>query len=116
MRAARAHSHPGPRLGFPACQWCSRRAHAARRHVGVDHALKPWFAARGIHRVVGLDWWDCHHLPGLMGDVEVVLVPAQQWWSSRGLNDRLTTLWRGFAVFAGNCHLFYAAYESSAIV
>ena len=73
----------------------------------VPLGLKPWFAARGIHQVVELDWWDSHRLPGPAGDVEVVLVPAQHW-SSRGLNDRLATLWGGFAVFAADCHLFYA--------
>lgn len=73
----------------------------------VPLGLKPWFAARGIHTVVELDWWDSHPLPGPMGGVEVVLVPAQHW-SSRSLTDRLATLWGGFAVFAGDCHLFYA--------
>ncbi len=28
--------------------------------------------------------------------------------TARGLTDRLTTLWGGFAVFAPDCHLFYA--------
>ena len=69
----------------------------------VPLGLKPWLAARGITNVVELDWWQSHHI----GDVEVVLTPAQHW-SGRGVQDRLTTLWGGFAVFAPELHLFYS--------
>ncbi|HSW08490.1 MBL fold metallo-hydrolase, partial [Aquabacterium sp.] len=71
----------------------------------VPLGLKPWLAARGIRHAVELDWWDHHRLP--QHGVDVVLVPAQHW-SARGLNDRMMTLWGGFAVFADDCHLFYA--------
>ncbi|MGY4829397.1 MBL fold metallo-hydrolase [Sphaerotilaceae bacterium SBD11-9] len=69
----------------------------------VPLGLKPWLASRGIRHAVELDWWESHHL----GDVEVMLLPAHHW-SARGLNDRMTTLWGGFAVFSRDCHLFYA--------
>jgi N-acyl-phosphatidylethanolamine-hydrolysing phospholipase D len=52
--------------------------------------------------VVELDWWQSHRL----GDVEIVLTPVQHW-SGRGLNDRLKTLWGGYAVFAPDLHLFF---------
>lgn len=71
----------------------------------VPLGLGAWFAARGLRRVVELDWWDGHALPG--SAVEVVLVPAQHW-SARGLTDRMKTLWGGFAVFAPDCHLHFA--------
>lgn len=103
----------------------------------VPLGLKPWLAARGITHAVELDWWDSHQVAprgsvnassganGLNGSnvttnangsngkasngagCEVVLVPAQHW-SARGLNDRMLTLWGGFAVFSHDLHLFYA--------
>jgi len=69
----------------------------------VPLGLADWFRRRGIERVVELDWWQSHALAGL----EIVLVPAQHW-SARGLNDRMKTLWGGFAVFAPDCQLFFA--------
>lgn len=69
----------------------------------VPLGLADWFRRRGIERVIELDWWQSHRL----GDIEVHLVPAQHW-SARGLGDRMKTLWGGFAVFAPDCHLFYA--------
>ena len=73
----------------------------------VPLGLKPWLAERGVRNAVELDWWQEHRLPALGGGMQVTLVPAQHW-SARGLTDRLTTLWGGFAVFAPDCHLFYA--------
>jgi N-acyl-phosphatidylethanolamine-hydrolysing phospholipase D len=73
----------------------------------VPLGLKPWLAARGIRHAVELDWWDSHRIATEAGEVEVMLVPAQHW-SSRSLNDRMTTLWGGFAVLSSQCHLFFA--------
>ena len=73
----------------------------------VPLGLKPWLAARGVQNAVELDWWASHRLQSSDRDMEVMLLPAQHW-SARGLNDRMTTLWGGFAVFADDCHLFYA--------
>jgi N-acyl-phosphatidylethanolamine-hydrolysing phospholipase D len=69
----------------------------------VPLGLAGWFRARGVERVVELDWWQAETLAG----VDIVLVPAQHW-SARGLNDRMKTLWGGFAVFAPGCQLFFA--------
>ena len=69
----------------------------------VPLGVGPWLAERGVRTGVELDWWDEHRVAG----VDVALVPAQHW-SGRGLNDRMKTLWGGFAVFAPDCHLFYA--------
>ncbi|RZL87799.1 MAG: MBL fold metallo-hydrolase [Variovorax sp.] len=74
----------------------------------VPLGLAAWFRDAGLQNVVELDWWQSHRL-AVAGreEVEVMLVPAQHW-SARGLNDRMQTLWGGFAVLAPDCHLFFA--------
>ena len=69
----------------------------------VPLGLKAWMAERGITNVVELDWWQSHRL----GDVELVLTPVQHW-SGRGLNDRMQTLWGGWAVFGPDLHWFFS--------
>ena len=73
----------------------------------VPLGMKRWLAEEGIRRVVELDWWQSHKVATPLGEAEVVLTPVQHW-SARGLNDRLATLWGGFAVFAPDFHLFFA--------
>ncbi len=73
----------------------------------VPLGLKAWLERRGITHAVELDWWQGHRMAAPAGEVEVMVVPAQHW-SARGLNDRMNTLWGGFAVFSPDCHLFYA--------
>ena len=69
----------------------------------VPLGLKAWAAGFGIVNVLEMDWWQSHR----MGNVEVVMTPVQHW-SGRSLNDRLQTLWGGWAVFAPDAHLFFA--------
>lgn len=69
----------------------------------VGLGLKAWFEQRGIANVVELDWWQHVTLKG----TDIVFTPAQHW-SGRGLDDRMKTLWGGFAVFAPDAHLFFA--------
>jgi N-acyl-phosphatidylethanolamine-hydrolysing phospholipase D len=68
-----------------------------------------WFARRGIHRVVELDWWDTHVLEATAHSarIPVTLTPAQHW-SARTATDALRSLWGGFAVRSPDCHLFFA--------
>jgi N-acyl-phosphatidylethanolamine-hydrolysing phospholipase D len=70
---------------------------------------KHWFARRGIHHVVELDWWDEHVLPATEHSLRmpVVLTPAQHW-SARTTRDALRSLWGSFAVLSPDCHLFFA--------
>jgi N-acyl-phosphatidylethanolamine-hydrolysing phospholipase D len=70
---------------------------------------KPWFARRGIHHVVELDWWDTHVLEATehSARIPVTLTPAQHW-SARTAVDAMRSLWGGFAVLSPDCHLFFA--------
>lgn len=63
------------------------RAHPQMTFV-VPLGLKRWFAARGIQRVLELDWWQS----GEVGEARVTALPAQHF-SGRGLADRNATLW-----------------------
>ena len=66
-----------------------------------------WLAGRGVASAVELDWWQVHRFGSPASAIDVMLSPAQHW-SGCGLRDRMATLWGGFAVFAPDCHLFYA--------
>lgn len=73
---------------------------------------KAWFARRGIHHVVELDWWDTHVLEAntlgaAHARIPVTLTPAQHW-SARTPTDALRSLWGGFALRSPDCHLFFA--------
>jgi N-acyl-phosphatidylethanolamine-hydrolysing phospholipase D len=72
----------------------------------VPLGIKAWMADVGITNVVELDWWQLHALTTPAGPVEIFLTPVQHW-SGRGLNDRLKTLWGGYAVFAPDLHFFF---------
>ena len=73
----------------------------------VPLGLRSWLAGRGVASAVELDWWQVHRFASVDQAIDVMLSPAQHW-SGRGLRDRMATLWGGFAVFASDCHLFYA--------
>eukprot|EP00775_Hariotina_reticulata_P002822 gene2822-3115_t len=64
-----------------------------------------WFARLGIHNVKELDWWQEVEHPG--SKVRVVLTPAQHW-SARGMFDRRTTLWGGWAVLGQQLRFWFA--------
>jgi N-acyl-phosphatidylethanolamine-hydrolysing phospholipase D len=70
---------------------------------------KHWFARRGIHHVVELDWWDTHVLPATEHSlrIPVTLTPAQHW-SARTATDAMRSLWGGYAVLSPDCHWFFA--------
>src|SRR5262249_12921532 len=66
--------------------------------------LGAWFRARGLERVVELEWWQETELPR---GGKVTLVPAQHW-SQRGLTDLNETLWGGYVIDAGGARWYFA--------
>lgn len=70
---------------------------------------KHWFARRGMHRVVELDWWDTHVLDATerSARIPVTLTPAQHW-SARTATDALRSLWGSFVLRSPDCHVFFA--------
>jgi N-acyl-phosphatidylethanolamine-hydrolysing phospholipase D len=73
----------------------------------VPLGLQGWLRSKGVAHARELDWWDSHTIDSPQGSVELMLLPSRHW-SSRGLDDRMQSLWGGFAVMAPDCHLFYA--------
>ncbi|MGH8453977.1 MAG: MBL fold metallo-hydrolase [Nevskiales bacterium] len=69
----------------------------------VPLGLKTWFAARGIHDVIELDWWQNAEYEG----VKLHAVPVQHF-SGRGPFDRNATLWCGWVAESPDFKLFFA--------
>lgn len=69
--------------------------------LGVGERLRRW----GIDsaKVVELDWWERTSL----GRIELTATPAQHF-SGRGLRDRDTTLWAGWAIASPQARVFYS--------
>lgn len=69
----------------------------------VPLGIKRWLEDQGITNVIELDWWQS----ASVGKVEIVFTPTQHW-SGRGLNDRMKTLWGGYAMFAPEFQVYFA--------
>lgn len=69
----------------------------------VPLGLKAWLADIGITNALELDWWQSRQV----GAVEIVLTPVQHW-SARSFNDRMKTLWGGWALLAPDFQAFFA--------
>lgn len=69
----------------------------------VPLGLRRWFAARGIERVVELDWWQS----AMLGTARVTALPTQHF-SGRGLHDRNATLWCSLLLEAGGKFVYFA--------
>ncbi len=69
----------------------------------VPRGLASFFRARGVSRVIELDWWQTTRA----GALEIGATPAQHF-SARGLADRNRTLWCGFAITAERRRALFA--------
>lgn len=67
--------------------------------------LAPYLRARGLKRVIELDWWQRIEGPG---GIRITYVPAQHF-SRRGLRDTNRSLWGGFVIERGGRSIYYAA-------
>jgi N-acyl-phosphatidylethanolamine-hydrolysing phospholipase D len=96
-----SHNHYD-HLDLPSVQALNRQPGGPPLFV-VPLGNGPWMKEAGIERFVELDWWQSTRL----GAVEVVLTPVQHW-SARWIDDRMKTLWGGYAVFAPDFHLYFS--------
>jgi L-ascorbate metabolism protein UlaG (beta-lactamase superfamily) len=71
--------------------------------LGVGAHLEAW----GIepHRIVELDWWETHTLPGT--ELSVTAAPSQHF-SGRGLHDRNATLWSSMVIRSPRHAVFFS--------
>ncbi len=69
----------------------------------VPLGVKALLNDEGIDNVLELGWWQAHRL----GTLEIVMTPVQHW-SGRSYNDRMQTLWGGYALFAPELHVFFS--------
>ena len=71
--------------------------------LGVGAHLQSWGIAP--ERIVELDWWESHRIPGT--EVEVTAGPSQHF-SGRSLTDRNATLWSSLAIRSPRHSVFFS--------
>ncbi len=90
-------------LDYPTVRELARRDVPFVTSLGVGAHLEHFGVREG--RIVELDWWEAHTLPGT--DVQVTAAPSQHF-SGRGLRDRNATLWSSFAVRSPRHAVFFS--------
>jgi N-acyl-phosphatidylethanolamine-hydrolysing phospholipase D len=73
----------------------------------VPLGVRALLAEAGIPNVLELDWWESTSVDGAAGPLEIVLTPVQHW-SGRRLDDRMRTLWGGYALFSPGFNVYFA--------
>jgi L-ascorbate metabolism protein UlaG (beta-lactamase superfamily) len=91
-------------LDYPTIRTLARKSSVPMvTSLGVGAHLEAWGVAAA--RIVELDWWESHRLPGT--DVVVTAAPSQHF-SGRGLGDRNATLWSSFAIRSPKHAVFFS--------
>jgi L-ascorbate metabolism protein UlaG (beta-lactamase superfamily) len=90
-------------LDYPTISQLRKRDVPFVTSLGVGSHLEAW----GVRpeRIVELDWWESHTLPG--ADLTVTAAPSQHF-SGRGLNDRNATLWSSMVLRAQRQTVFFS--------
>ena len=73
--------------------------------LGVGDWLRRWGVPAAD--ITELDWWESTTVGATEGTMEIVLTPVQHW-SGRRLDDRMETLWGGFAVLSPGFNVYFA--------
>jgi L-ascorbate metabolism protein UlaG (beta-lactamase superfamily) len=90
-------------LDYPTIKALARSAVPFVTSLGVGAHLEAWGIA--AHRIVELDWWESHTLPGT--GLTVTAAPSQHF-SGRGLKDRNATLWSSMVMRGPRHAVFFS--------
>ena len=90
-------------LDYPTIRLLAKTDVSIVTSLGVGAHLEAW----GIppERIVELDWWETHALPGT--EVTVTAAPSQHF-SGRGLKDRNATLWSSMVIRSTKHRVFFS--------
>ncbi|MBS0387234.1 MAG: MBL fold metallo-hydrolase [Proteobacteria bacterium] len=90
-------------LDYPTIRELRKRAVPFVTSLGVGAHLEYW----GVHpeRIVELDWWESHRLPGT--ELDITAAPSQHF-SGRSLNDRNATLWSSIVLRSPRHAVFFS--------
>jgi len=90
-------------LDYPTIRQLRKRDVPFVTSLGVGEHLEAW----GVRpeRIVELDWWESHSLPG--SELIVTAAPSQHF-SGRGLHDRNATSWSSMAIRSQRHAVFFS--------
>jgi L-ascorbate metabolism protein UlaG (beta-lactamase superfamily) len=90
-------------LDYPSIRQLRKRDVPFVTSLGVGAHLEAWGVP--AERIVELDWWDTHTVPGT--GLTVTATPSQHF-SGRGLNDRNATLWSSLVIRSERHAVFFS--------
>lgn len=90
-------------LDYPTIRQLAKRDVPFVTSLGVGAHLEDWGVR--AERIVELDWWESHSLPG--SELTVTAAPSQHF-SGRGLHDRNATLWSSLIIRSNRHAVFFS--------